>query len=221
MIELTNIKKYFMMGENKLEVIRGLDFVIEQGEFVIIMGRSGSGKTTLLNILGCLDIPSEGDYRLFNKSVSSMSDNELSRVRNRTIGFIFQNFNLISRNSAKENIEKPLFYQGISSRERAARSQSVLQRVGLIDRLHHLPSQMSGGQQQRVAIARALITNPQLIIADEPTGNLDWSTGQDILKLLRQICDEGKTVIMVTHDTTLVQHSDRIIELSDGLIVSD
>lgn len=209
-----------MVGGARLDVIRGIDLVVSQGEFVSIMGKSGSGKSTLLNLIGCLDSPSEGTYRLFKKNVSSLADRELSEIRNKHIGFIFQSFNLIARNSARENIEKPLIYQGIGSKIRTLRANEMLEKVGLSDRFNHLPSQLSGGQQQRVAVARALITNPNLLIADEPTGNLDSSTSLGIMNLLRQICDEGKTVVMVTHDMTLANFSDRVIEISDGRVCS-
>lgn len=218
MIELVGIKKHFFVAKMRLDVIRAIDLRIEEGEFVSIMGKSGSGKSTLLNIIGCLDSPSEGKYRLFGKDVSSLADRELSEIRNKHIGFIFQSFNLIMRNTAKKNIEKPLIYQGVCAKERIAKANEMLQRVGLADRAGHLPSQLSGGQQQRVAIARALITGPKLIIADEPTGNLDSRTGKGIMGLLRQICDEGKTILMVTHDPALASLSDRVVELSDGQI---
>lgn len=220
MIELIKIKKHFTTGGGQLDVIRGIDLVIEKGEFVSIMGKSGSGKSTLLNIIGCLDTPSDGVYRLFGRDVSSVADRELSEIRNRHIGFIFQGFNLIARNTARKNIEKPLVYQGMSGKTRALKAVEMLEKVGLSNRSDHLPSQLSGGQQQRVAIARALITNPTLLIADEPTGNLDSSTGREIMNLLRQICDEGRTVVMVTHDATLANFSDRVVELSDGRVCS-
>ncbi len=220
MIELVGIRKHYLLSKMKLDVIQGIDLKIEQGEFVSIMGKSGSGKSTLLNIIGCLDLPSEGIYRLFGKNISKLDDTELSDIRNKNIGFIFQSFNLIMRNTAKENVEKPLIYQGIGARERSARAHDMLQRVGLSDRADHFPSQLSGGQQQRVSVARALITNPNLIIADEPTGNLDSRTGVEIMGMLRQMCDEGKTVLMVTHDPALAEMADRLIKLSDGRITS-
>ncbi len=220
MIELIKIKKHFRMGDGQLEVVRGIDLVINKGEFVSIMGKSGSGKSTLLNIIGCLDTPSEGVYRLFGRDVSSLADHELSEIRSKHVGFIFQSFNLIARNTARKNIEKPLVYQGIRAKARALRATEMLEKVGLSNRSDHFPSQLSGGQQQRVAVARALITNPTLLIADEPTGNLDSSTSRDIMNLLRQICNDGKTVVMVTHDATLANFSDRVVELSDGRVCS-
>lgn len=218
MIELINIKKHFMLGGTRLDIIHGIDLEIKQGEFVLVMGKSGSGKSTLLNLIGCLDKPSSGVYRLSGQDVSSFEDRRLSEIRNQQIGFIFQSFNLIARNSARKNIEKPLLYQGVSAKKRMQRADAMLTKVGLEDRADHLPSQLSGGQQQRVAVARALVTNPNLIIADEPTGNLDSNTSHDVMSLLRQICDEGKTVVMVTHDPSLAKYSDRVIELTDGSV---
>lgn len=218
MIKLTGIKKHFIVGGERLEVIRGLDLVINRGEFVSIMGKSGSGKSTLLNLIGCLDAPSEGRYSLFDRDVSSLPDNELSKVRNRHIGFVFQSFNLIARNTARKNIEKPLIYQGTRSKERKIKVDVMLEKMGLTDRAEHRPSQLSGGQQQRVAIARALVTDPDLIIADEPTGNLDSSTSREVMDTLRKICNEGKTIVMVTHDASLTEFTDRVIQISDGRI---
>lgn len=207
-----------MVGGGRLDVIRGLDLTVNRGEFVSIMGKSGSGKSTLLNLIGCLDVPSEGNYHLSGRDVSSLPDSELSEVRNRHIGFIFQSFNLIARNTARKNIEKPLIYQGTRPKERASRVNEMLEKLGLTDRAEHFPAQLSGGQQQRVAIARALVTDPDLIIADEPTGNLDSSTSCEVMNILRRICDEGKTVVMVTHDATLTKFSDRVIRISDGRV---
>lgn len=219
MINLINIKKSFQVGEGRIDVLHGISINIAKGEFVVIMGRSGSGKSTLLHILGCLDKPTDGEYSYHGNCVSNMSDKEVTFLRNGEIGFIFQNFNLIAKNTVSKNVEKPLIYQGLAPKERLIRSQKVLIMVGLEDYGNYLPSQMSGGQQQRVAIARALVTNPSLIIADEPTGNLDSTTGQAILDILRQINSTGVTVIMVTHDIGHVQHTDKLIELSDGLLL--
>ncbi|WP_426103516.1 ABC transporter ATP-binding protein [Massilia sp. TSP1-1-2] len=220
MIELAGIEKHFVIGGGTLGVIRGIDLFIGKGEFVAIMGPSGSGKSTLLNIIGCLDTASAGSYRLSGDDVSAMDDRELAAIRNRRIGFIFQSFNLIARNSALKNIEKPLIYQGAGAAERSARAASMLERVGLSNRASHLPSQLSGGQQQRVAIARALVTNPDILIADEPTGNLDSATGRDIMGLLREVSGEGRTVVMVTHDPALAAHADRTIHLADGKVAA-
>ncbi len=220
MIELQQIEKNFFVGGGILEVIRGIDLFIGKGEFVAIMGKSGSGKSTLLNIIGCLDSVSSGKYCLSGEDVAVMTDRSLAQIRNRRIGFIFQSFNLIARNTALKNVEKPLIYQGIKASARNERALAMLERVGLSDRAEHLPSQLSGGQQQRVAIARALVTNPDIIIADEPTGNLDSSTGKEIMGLLRAVSREGRTVVMVTHDASLSSYADRIVELADGRVCS-
>ncbi len=207
-----------MMAGKSLHAIRGIDLTINKGEFVLIMGKSGSGKSTLLNIIGCLDIPSSGSYYFAGQDVMTANDTQITLIRNRHIGFIFQSFNLIARNTAAINVGKPLVYQGVSARNRNIKADKVLGMVGLSDRANHYPSQLSGGQQQRVAIARALITNPDLIIADEPTGNLDSTTGEDIMQILRQLNHQGRTVVMVTHDSSLAKQSDRIIELVDGVV---
>lgn len=218
MIEFIGIQKHFLLNGSRLDVIHDIDLVIKQGEFVLIMGKSGSGKSTLLNLIGCLDTPSSGHYRLFDQDVASLDDRRLSAIRNQQIGFIFQSFNLIARNSARKNVEKPLVYQGMSAKLRRQRADAMLAKVGLTERADHLPSQLSGGQQQRVAVARALVTNPNLLIADEPTGNLDSNTSREVMALLRQISDEGKTVVMVTHDPSLATYADRVIELADGRV---
>lgn len=218
MIELRAIEKRFTIGGGTLEVIRGIDLSIGKGEFVAIMGKSGSGKSTLLNIIGCLDLPSAGRYMLSGDDVPSLDDRALADIRNRRIGFIFQSFNLIARNTALRNVEKPLLYQGVRAGERSRLAAEMLERVGLAERAEHLPSQLSGGQQQRVAIARALVTRPDILIADEPTGNLDSATGQEIMGLLRNLSREGKTVVMVTHDAGLCAFADRVINLADGRI---
>jgi len=218
MINLSEIYKTYMMAGKSLHAIRGIDLTINKGEFVLIMGKSGSGKSTLLNIIGCLDIPSSGSYYFAGQDVMTANDTQITLIRNRHIGFIFQSFNLIARNTAAINVGKPLVYQGVSARNRNIKADKVLGMVGLSDRANHYPSQLSGGQQQRVAIARALITNPDLIIADEPTGNLDSTTGEDIMQILRQLNHQGRTVVMVTHDSSLAKQSDRIIELVDGVV---
>lgn len=219
MIELREIQKHFTLGGGKLEVIRGIDLSIKAGEFVTIMGKSGSGKSTLLNIIACLDRPSAGQYKLFGKEVSCLSDTALSQLRNRHIGFVFQSFNLIARNTALKNVEKPLVYQGLNASERRRKALDMLEKVGLSERSGHSPSQLSGGQQQRVAVARALVTNPGLLIADEPTGNLDSTTSREVMDLLQSICKEGTTVVMVTHDPSLAKYSDRVVELCDGKVL--
>lgn len=219
MIELRQIQKHFTLGGGKVEVIRGIDLSIKAGEFVTIMGKSGSGKSTLLNIIACLDRPSAGEYRLFDKEVSCLTDTQLSQLRNKHIGFVFQSFNLIARNTALKNVEKPLVYQGLNANERRKKALDMLEKVGLSERSGHSPSQLSGGQQQRVAVARALVTNPGLLIADEPTGNLDSTTSREVMDLLQSICKEGTTVVMVTHDPSLSRYSDRVVELCDGLVV--
>lgn len=220
MIELAAIHKSFYVNGNTVEVIRGLDLRIEAGEFVAIMGRSGSGKSTLLNLIGCLDTPTAGEYRLAGRDVSILPDRALADIRSRHIGFIFQSFNLIARNTALKNVEKPLLYQDAPTHLRTSRAVAMLERVGLAERMLHYPAQLSGGQQQRVAIARALVSNPGILIADEPTGNLDSSTGKDIMELLRRLSDEGRTVVMVTHDSAVSSYASRIIELADGRIAA-
>jgi putative ABC transport system ATP-binding protein len=220
MIDMHGIEKHFVVGGSVLPVIRGIDLAIARGEFVAIMGKSGSGKSTLLNLLGCLDTPSAGQYLLSGADVATMSDRALADIRNRRIGFIFQSFNLIARNTALTNVEKPLLYQGVGRRERTRRASEMMAKVGLSDRHDHLPSQLSGGQQQRVAIARALVADPDILIADEPTGNLDSATGRGILDLLQSLCREGKTLVMVTHDDAIARYADRVVELADGKVAA-
>lgn len=220
MIHLRSIEKTYQVGTTLVRALRNIDLDIRRGEFVSIMGKSGSGKSTLLNIIGCLDAPSSGRYDLAGSDVSSMSDHELSAVRSRRIGFIFQNFNLIRRSTAQVNVEKPLVYQGLRRAERQQCSFKMLDKVGLVGRADHFPTQLSGGQQQRVAIARALVTNPDILIADEPTGNLDTATGNDILSLLRALNAEGRTILLVTHDPGLARHAHRTIVIEDGLVMA-
>ena len=204
-----------------VDALRGVDLAIPMGQYLAIMGASGSGKSTLMNILGCLDRPTAGEYRLDGIDVSTLDDERLSQVRGRRIGFVFQAFNLISELTVKENVEVPLFYQGLTRSERHARAHEKIELVGLGDRVHHRPSELSGGQQQRTAIARALVSNPAILMADEPTGNLDSSTGESILTVIDQLHADGLTVVLVTHDDRVAERSERIIRLSDGLLVSD
>ncbi|MDG1977284.1 MAG: ABC transporter ATP-binding protein [Phycisphaerales bacterium] len=208
-------------GSILVEALRGIDLVIPSGEYCAIMGASGSGKSTLMNLLGCLDRPSSGRYLLDGIDVSGLDDTALSRVRGRRIGFVFQAFNLVSELTIVENVEVPLFYQGVPRAERRARAVERLSLVGLEDRLGHRPSELSGGQQQRVAIARSLVTDPAIIMADEPTGNLDTATGDAILNIFRQLHTEGMTIIMVTHDPKIADHCQRVVTLEDGLVATD
>jgi putative ABC transport system ATP-binding protein len=223
LIELTNISKVYDLGEVKVEALRSTSLSIEAGEFVALIGPSGSGKSTLMNTLGCLDRPTSGSYRLAGEEVAPLSRDERARIRNQRIGFVFQNFNLLARTSALENVELPLLYsRGITARERHARAVEMLERVGLANRLDHHPSQLSGGQQQRVAIARALVNRPSILMADEPTGNLDSKTSRDIMGLFSQLNrDEGLTIILVTHDLNVSRHARRNVVLRDGEIVCD
>jgi putative ABC transport system ATP-binding protein len=221
MIRLEGIDKSYGSGAIAVTVLRGIDLTVEEGEFVAIMGPSGSGKSTLMNLIGCLDRPDSGSVLLDGKEVSSASEGELAHIRNRTIGFIFQNFQLLPRMNALRNVELPLVYAGVSQRERKKRAQEALERVGLQDRMHHLPSELSGGQQQRVAIARALVNRPKLLLADEPTGALDTRSGETVLALFRELHQEGKTVVMITHDPDVAQHADRQILIRDGVMIKD
>ncbi len=222
LIELTDVSKTYDLGEVKVEALKHATLCIERGEYLALIGPSGSGKSTLMNILGCLDRPTGGSYLLDGEQVASMSANKRAELRNKYLGFVFQNFNLLARTSAVENVELPLLYSPtISARERRRRARNMLERVGLKDRLHHYPSQLSGGQQQRVAIARALVNEPSILLGDEPTGNLDSKTGQEVIDLFRQLNQEsGITLIIVTHDPVVASHSDRVISLHDGEIVS-
>lgn len=219
MIRLHQVTKRFHVGSHEVPALQGIDLHICAGEFVALIGKSGSGKSTLLNLIGCLDRPTSGHYELDGRDVSDMSDSELSATRSRRIGFIFQNFNLIRRCSALANVEKPLVYQGCGRSERRMRALAMLTRVGLQDRIDHHPSQLSGGQQQRVAIARALVTDPSILIADEPTGNLDSRTGRDIMSLLHELHAEGRTVVLVTHDPELASQAKRTVVIEDGRVL--
>ena len=221
-IKITNLKRYFKVGDETVKALRGVSFTIYEGEFVTIMGTSGSGKSTLLNTLGCLDTPTSGEYLLDGISVQKMGKNERARIRNRKIGFIFQNYNLLPKTTALENVELPLIYNSsVKAKARAAKAEHCLREVGLGERLYHKSNQMSGGQQQRVAIARALVNDPVIILADEATGNLDTRTSFSILTLFQRLHKEGKTIIFVTHNPELAQYSSRNIMLRDGHIVSD
>jgi putative ABC transport system ATP-binding protein len=221
LIELHDLTKVYKMGDEELHALAGVSLTIEKGEFVAIMGASGSGKSTLMNILGCLDRPTSGRYLLAGREVSRLGPNDLAEIRNHLIGFVFQNFNLLARTSALENAELPLIYQGVSSRERKRRATHSLARVGLGNRLDHMPSQLSGGQQQRVAIARALVTDPQLILADEPTGALDSRTTVEVMMLMQELGNSGITVVLVTHEPDVAAYAARVIVVRDGLVLSD
>jgi putative ABC transport system ATP-binding protein len=221
MIELTNINKTYQMGLLNITVLSDVCLNVQSGEFIAIMGPSGSGKSTLMNILGCLDRPTSGVYRFENREISTLSDNELASVRNVKIGFVFQTFNLLPRFSALKNVEIPMIYAGIPARKRKERGAPLLEKVGLGDRMQHKPMELSGGQQQRVAIARALMNNPSLLLADEPTGNLDSHSGKEILNILTDLNRQGVTIIIVTHDKDVAAQCQRIIHLKDGRILTD
>ena len=221
LIELRNIYKIYYMGDEEVHANDGISLSINKGEFVAIVGKSGSGKSTLMNIIGALDVPTEGEYFLGGEDVADMSDNELAEIRNRMIGFIFQQYNLIPKLTVQENVELPLLYAGVGAEERKERAVAALGRVGLADKQKNLPSQLSGGQQQRVSIARALAGNPSVILADEPTGALDSRTGHEVLGFLQQLNKEGSTVILITHDNSIAVKAKRIVRLQDGRIIYD
>ncbi len=221
LIEIKNITKLYIMGTEELYALKGVTVHIKKNEYVAIMGPSGSGKSTLMNILGCLDTPSSGDYLLNGKNVSEMDDDELAEIRNREIGFVFQTFNLLARSDALHNVELPLIYRGLSRADRIEKAEEALYNVGLEDRMKHKPNELSGGQRQRVAIARALVNDPSIILADEPTGNLDSKTGEEIMALLEELNQKGNTIIIVTHEEEIAQHAHRIIKIRDGMIESD
>jgi putative ABC transport system ATP-binding protein len=220
-IDVRDLRKTYQIGDIAVHALRGVSIGVQRGEYVAIMGTSGSGKSTLMHIIGCLDVPSAGSYRLGGIDVRTLEDDELSDVRNRQIGFVFQAFNLIPRTRALANVELPLAYSGLPRSQRRARALRALSRVGLADRVDHLPSELSGGQQQRVAIARALVTNPSMILADEPTGNLDTASTTEVLEIFEQLNDEGVTIILITHEDDVARHARRVIQLSDGLVLSD
>ncbi|MSU71736.1 MAG: ABC transporter ATP-binding protein [Opitutus sp.] len=220
-IEIENVTKLYKMGSETIHALRGIALGIRRNEYLAVMGPSGSGKSTLMNMLGCLDTPTDGRYEFAGKNVATMVDDELAEIRNREIGFVFQTFNLLPRSNALHNVELPLIYAGVPKLERIERAREALESVGLGSRLHHRPNELSGGQRQRVAIARALVTRPSIILADEPTGNLDSKTGVEIMNLFEQLYAEGNTLIVVTHEEHVAQHARRIVRLRDGLIESD
>ncbi len=220
-IKIRNIIRDFALGTEIVHVLKGIDLDVERGEYVALMGPSGSGKSTLMNLLGCLDTPTSGTYELNGADVSNMSDDELAEIRNKEIGFVFQTFNLLPRTTALENVALPMVYAGASKSERKKRAEEVLTNVGLADRMDHKPNQLSGGQRQRVAVGRALVNHPSIILADEPTGNLDSKTSEEIMKLFKDIHLAGNTVIVVTHEEDIAERADRIIRLRDGVIESD
>lgn len=216
LIDVQEIFKIYNKGENEVHALDGISLQIAEGEFTAIIGQSGSGKSTLMNIIGCLDTPTKGSYLLNGRSVSEFTGGQLAQIRNRQIGFIFQGFNLIPGLDAQENVELPLIYRGIPKEERRRLSTEALERVGLADRIHHTPAQMSGGQQQRVAIARAIAASPPIILADEPTGNLDSKSGAAVMEILNKLHDEGKTVILITHDQSIAHSAQRVVKIQDG-----
>ena len=220
-ISVNGVTKHYALGTQTVEALRGVSFDIKKGEFIAIMGPSVSGKSTLMNIIGCLDIPTHGTYLLNNQEVSSLDDDALAGIRNKEIGFVFQNFHLLARNSALDNVMLPLKYAGIEKADQITRAKAALSEVGLEDRMDHQPSELSGGQQQRVAIARALVNNPSILFADEPTGNLDSQTGHDVMQLFHNLHNQGQTIILITHENEVAAEAQRIIFIKDGLIESD
>ncbi len=216
-----NLQREYIMGMERVRALQGVDLVIRRNEFVAIMGPSGSGKSTLMNMIGCLDTPSEGEYWLNGYRVSELDDDALARIRNKEIGFVFQTFNLLPRATALANVELPMVYAGVSSKERQERARTTLEQVGLGDRVHHRPNELSGGQRQRVAIARALVNRPSILLADEPTGNLDSSTSEDIMALFETLYQQGQTIILVTHEPDIAEHAKRQVVLRDGRVARD
>ncbi len=220
-IRMRGIRKVYEKGTVTVEALRGIDLDVDKGQFVAVVGPSGSGKSSLLNLIGCLDTPTEGRYELNGEPVGGLDRDGLAEIRNRRIGFVFQNFNLLPQLSALENVEMPMLFGGVSARQRRQRAQELLEKVGLGDRMTHKPAELSGGQMQRVAVARALAMDPDVILADEPTGNLDTSSGSDVLSLLGQLWEQGSTLVVVTHDMSMAERAPRIVEIRDGLIVHD
>lgn len=220
-IRIEGITKEYVMGETVIRALRGIDLLIRRNEYLAVMGPSGSGKSTLMNMLGCLDTPSSGRYEFNGKDVASMEDDELAEIRNREIGFVFQTFNLLPRSTSLENVELPLIYAGLGTQERQRRAEQALMAVGLGERMDHKPNELSGGQRQRVAIARALVNQPSIILADEPTGNLDSRTGEEIMGLLERLYEGGNTIVVVTHEEEVAEHARRVVRLRDGIIESD
>ena len=220
-ISLQNIKKHYVMGDTEVHALDGVSIEIKKNEYVAIMGPSGSGKSTLMNIIGCLDTPTTGLYLFNSVNVSEMNDNELAKIRNKEIGFVFQTFNLLARSDSLHNVELPLIYGGVASGDRKRLAREALEKVGLGERVHHKPNELSGGQRQRVAVARALVNNPSIILADEPTGNLDTKTGDEIMGLFEKLHEDGNTIILVTHEEYIAEHAHRIIRLRDGNVESD
>ena len=216
-----NLWKTYVMGAEQVHALRGVNLRIDRGEYVAIMGPSGSGKSTLMNLIGCLDTPTQGRYWLNSNLVSELDDDELARIRNREIGFVFQTFNLLARATALHNVELPLIYSGTPSDERIARAKAALEAVDLGERMNHKPNELSGGQRQRVAIARALVNNPSIILADEPTGNLDSQTGNEIMKLMEELHRKGNTIVLVTHEADIAEHAYRVVHIKDGIVASD
>jgi putative ABC transport system ATP-binding protein len=221
LIEIDNITKVYEVGTQEVHALRGISMNIEDNEYLAIMGPSGSGKSTLMNVLGCLDTPSDGTYKFVNESIGEMSDDQLATIRNREIGFVFQTFNLLPRATALHNVELPMIYNGTPAAKRKKLAKDALDRVGLSDRVTHRPNELSGGQRQRVAIARALVNNPKIILADEPTGNLDTRTGEEIMEIFEDLHDNGNTIILVTHEEYIAEHTNRIVRLRDGKVERD
>ncbi|KUK02498.1 MAG: ABC transporter related [Thermotoga sp. 50_1627] len=220
-IRVENVKKIYRMGDNEVRALDGVSLVVEEGEFLIVMGPSGSGKTTLLHLMGCLDKPTEGEIYIASTPVSKLNDPQLAKIRNKMVGFVFQQFNLLPRLTALENVELPMIYAGVPKAARRRKAKELLELVGLGDRLHHRPTQLSGGQMQRVAIARALANDPVVLLADEPTGNLDSKSGEEILKIFSGLNKRGQTIVIVTHDPEVARHGDRIVRMRDGKILSE
>jgi putative ABC transport system ATP-binding protein len=221
LIEIKDLKKIYSLGDIEVPALNGVNIGIEKNEYLAIMGPSGSGKSTMMNIIGCLDVPTEGEYHLNNQDVSKLSDDELAVIRNKEIGFVFQTFNLLPRADALHNVELPMIYSGVNRAQRRQMAMDALERVGLGDRVHHKPNELSGGQRQRVAIARALVNKPSIILADEPTGNLDSKTGEEIMEVFEQLHEAGNTIILITHEEYIANHSNRAVRLLDGMVQSD